>query len=248
LLVLLNDRWYRDDLGGLAEELEGEIVQVALPDTGGVVPEFGPDPILSNLLNPYAGFQITLPPVIGAIGYTFDTDTDAPLFEQLLCAACAGPHGRGRAMVFADLAWHFLKLRYRRKLNSDGLTTGEPAVSACTEPVWVQVLPPANRWQFGADGMYDTFDGKNAKVRRAHGSRQSAHFPSRLAATTLRATSFEKLHRFKTARSLSLSVVITNSSLRTSARSTASRSGASTETTSRLSRPANHSFTSSLVR
>jgi hypothetical protein len=159
LLVVLDEQWHLDSLGGLAERFEAEVVSSARPD----IPEesrheIGPDPILDMSEDPLLGLDVELPPPVGAIGYTFDTDTLAPLFHKaafiipppVLTATEGG--GEGGAQERA-LAYHFLKLRFRRRLDPRGMARPEglpqpvERQSPWTEPVWAQLLPAANRFR-----------------------------------------------------------------------------------------------------
>ena len=56
--------------------------------------------------------------------------------------------------IMPDLSWHFLNIRFRRRLNQSSLegSTVGPMVSPWTQPAWVQILPPANFWHLGEDG------------------------------------------------------------------------------------------------
>lgn len=155
LLVVLDEQWYLDSLGGLAEVLVTDVVRSARPDLPEDLRyELGPDPILDMSEDPIFGSNISFPQPVGAIGYTFDTDTLAPLFHKaafiLPPPVITMPEGAGDER---DLSYHFLKLRFRREINPDGLapgTDGRPPVSReslWTEPVWVQLLPAANRFR-----------------------------------------------------------------------------------------------------
>lgn len=145
LLLLLDDQWYREEMAGLAEVLEGEIVRVRLPDSETVeAQQFGPDPIVQMTEEPYAGADIDLPRAIGAIGYTFDTDTQAPLFGKTAFVQPAPRISIDGEDQDVDLSWHFLQLRYRRRIDE---RAGVPNVSDWTEPTWVQILPPCDRFR-----------------------------------------------------------------------------------------------------
>ncbi|HEX9959792.1 MAG TPA: hypothetical protein VGB00_02595, partial [Pyrinomonadaceae bacterium] len=83
LLVILDEAAYVDSIGGLAERFKCDVVRVARPDFPNETrSEFAPDPILDMSEDPYRESRIEMPPVVGAIGYTFDTDTLAPLFHK----------------------------------------------------------------------------------------------------------------------------------------------------------------------
>lgn len=155
LLVVLDEPWFQDSLGGLAERLEGEIVRVSRPDQ----PEdlryqFGPDPILNMVEEPFSDSVITLPELVGPMGYTFDTDTEAPLFIKTSFVQ-PPPQIDGADQ---DLSWHFVKVRYRRVLEHEGLAESSRTtqrVSPWLDPVWVQLLPPTNLFGLGQDQFID---------------------------------------------------------------------------------------------
>src|SRR6185295_1969154 len=130
-LVVLDESWYRDSLGGLADKFEADIVRVALPDDPSESRyEFGPDPVIDMREDVFIGSRIELPELVGAIGYTFDTDTSAPLFVQ---SSFVVPAPRIDGQV-ADLWWHFNKVRFRRSFDPDGLAGSQAAPA--TQSKW----------------------------------------------------------------------------------------------------------------
>lgn len=165
------DESFYADAYGLAECLEGEIIRVSRPEAQtDRVPQFGPEPLISMEASPYAGRRIELAPPIGAIGYTFDTDTDAPLFVRT--SFLQDPPAVDGAV--ADLAWHFLKVRYRRRLDALGVAPAletKPLASEWSDPVWVQLLPAADRITDKSDRTVDvadlSFDPKTGKIHDA---------------------------------------------------------------------------------
>lgn len=142
LLVVLDEQW--GEVGGFAETITAEIVSVdrtnhpvveaALPVTS--LPELGPDPILSVQRNPAA---VVARAPIGPIGYTFDTDSDAPLFVKS-SFLLPPPTGLG------DLSWYFVKLRFRREIDGTWHQGTRTLRSEATQPVWAQYLPPSTRF------------------------------------------------------------------------------------------------------
>ena len=176
LLLVFDDQWYRDELAGLAEMLDGELLQVALPDSPlESRPQFGPDPILRLDDDPYGGDTVRLPLAKGAMGYTFDTSPTGALFTRssfvqpppkVMCA-----DGKPR-----DLSWHFLQLRYRRRLDPAGVHSSVPAqsmTSEWTEPVWAQLLPSSGQFRIRSGGEIATvavgdltYFAAEGKVRR----------------------------------------------------------------------------------
>lgn len=162
LLVVCDSPAY--DIGGAAEELVAEIANVASPfrplseDAGdgtaqvasdprlAPLPEFGPDPILT--LQSTAGAPRPLR-VIGPIGYTFDTDTQAPLFIR--SSYILPPPTLDPSNTSPDLGWHFAKLRFRRRLAAKGMFDGQSRQSAPTPAVWAQFLPPSTHYKIGQE-------------------------------------------------------------------------------------------------
>jgi hypothetical protein len=145
LLVVLDEAWYSDALGGVAEVFEWDIARAALPDVPGDSRlQFGPDPILDLTEDPLVGSAVNAHQAIGAIGYTQDTGTAAPLFT---CASFVVPPPIVDGIP--DLSWWFLKLRFRRRL--DGVTARSAAESLWTDPVWCQLLPASNRLRVDAN-------------------------------------------------------------------------------------------------
>jgi hypothetical protein len=145
-MVWLDESWYNDRTGGLGEYLESEIVQVRLPDNPDDQRyQFGPDPIIDMSEDPYG--DVDLPPLprpIGATGFTFDTDSSAPLFT-----GCCFHQPPPVVPDHDDLSFHFVQIRFRRVLvgAEPRKPRANPSASAFTDPYWVQVLPPANRWR-----------------------------------------------------------------------------------------------------
>jgi|CXWL01.1.fsa_nt_gi hypothetical protein len=144
LLVVLEESFYEPELGGLAERIEAEILQVTpghAPDEAPPpsLPELGPDATLDLDV-----FQGPLPDLRlhGPVGYTFDTDTLAPLFRR---AAVVLELASTRSLAF-----YFAKVRFRRSLRpvADAARRDSP----WTAPIWVQLLPPVDAWQMSAAG------------------------------------------------------------------------------------------------
>jgi len=143
LLAVLDEPWH--EVGGLAEELQVEVDRAAVwepfrgqpdpnPNPLFELPEFGPDPIWTgdSWRSTRAGSdpapEITpLAPgenrhvsfvARGPLGYTFDTDSTAPLFRR-----SAFVLERPSVPAWAaeeDLSWHFAKVRFRRRLDPEG--------------------------------------------------------------------------------------------------------------------------------
>jgi hypothetical protein len=150
LLAVMDEPW--GDIGGLGEQLVVEVVRAeALTDGGAPLAELGPDPILS--LRPFNLGTMEMPKPIGPIGYTFDTDTTAPLFVR--SSFIILPPGG----VTDDLAWSFAKLQFRRRL----IATPDDAQNAKyselpnrmtadrlsdpTPPMWGQFVPPSTSFR-----------------------------------------------------------------------------------------------------
>jgi hypothetical protein len=154
LLCILNEPWY--GIGGLAERLEARIMQAQDPSissgaTNGP-PEFGGDVILSG--DPGAAISAPLPDNLQLdagqpIGFSFDTDTPAPLIVNSSFTI------RPPTTAAADAAWCFAKLQFRRVLAE---TAAVPApagsnASSWTDPVWVQFLPDFSRFASSTDAV-----------------------------------------------------------------------------------------------
>jgi hypothetical protein len=158
-LVVLNETWY--DAYGFPEKLEASVEIARDPVTGETEErlEMGPDPILTGEgldstkwdlvgFGGKANGAGTALALHGPIGYTFDTDSDAPLFVHSSFVLEAEPppslEGTGERL---DLSWHFIKLRFRRMLPRMSIQeTENPASSEWTLPYWVQFLPDASRY------------------------------------------------------------------------------------------------------
>lgn len=144
LLVVLNEPWF--DVGGLAEQLRIEVVKAVEPETAPgpdakTFPEVGTDPIVTK--DPLAGvpaFKTALRP----IGFTFDTDAEAPLFVRS-SFLIVPPTLDNRV---SDLSWVFARLRFRRVIDGKGIeaASAPDLVSEPTESHWVQFLPDARSY------------------------------------------------------------------------------------------------------
>ncbi|MBF8275534.1 MAG: hypothetical protein HW390_607 [Candidatus Brocadiaceae bacterium] len=164
LLVVLDESWYIDSMGGFGETFDWEIAKTALPKNPAENKhQFGPDPILNMSADPLLNKEISCQDAIGAIGYTMDTDTLAPLFTRasfiLPPPAVKGKAVKGKedsAADITDLSWYFLKIRFRRVLNNaPDLARPE---SPWTEPQWVQILPPSNFFHIDGGSAKETKD------------------------------------------------------------------------------------------
>jgi hypothetical protein len=124
LLAVLDEPW--GDAGGLGEQLLASIADAELPKTDGTIREAGPDPILS--VTPVDVTNLRLPNPIGPIGYTFDSDTDAPLFVR---SSFIIPPPTGLP-ADTDLGWWSVKLQFIRKL-----------IATPDSPQYVNLPPPA---------------------------------------------------------------------------------------------------------
>jgi len=144
LMVMLDEPWYASTFG-MAEYLECDIEEVLLPQNNGDSRlQFGPDPLLNLNDDPFAGKLIELPPAVGAMGYTFDRQSQSPKwvrssFYQPPPTIDGNPAG---------LAWHFVKLRFRRTLASKAMDANRRPASLqsdWTPGVWTQLLPPVDK-------------------------------------------------------------------------------------------------------
>jgi len=157
LLVVLDEPWF--EWGGLAETFSAHIVSVAQPEPadGSVTrPEAGPDPVVYNPKSDPLEDQTALLKLLnadlaieGPIGYTFDTNTAAPLFERASFVVPA-------PAATLDMAWWFLKIQFARGANPAG-TEGDVSGlrSPSTLPAYVQLLPAANLWTVAGEGPRD---------------------------------------------------------------------------------------------
>ncbi|HEY6805127.1 MAG TPA: hypothetical protein VI306_16245 [Pyrinomonadaceae bacterium] len=154
-LVLLEESWYGEAMGGLGEHLRSEIMTVRLPDAADQTrPEFGPDPIITMPEDPYTDYEVTLPPPVGAIGTTFDQVTAAPLFAHTAFYQPPPEIKKDNAVEAQDLSFHFIKLKFQRVLmGTDPQAPRTPRLTSdFTQGYWTQVLPPSEWWSVKANG------------------------------------------------------------------------------------------------
>jgi hypothetical protein len=161
LLVVVNEAWY--EWAGLAEKLEVQITSVQDPTTKVELLQAGPDPIVNNPAYSKASLPPALEPnpvPIGPIGFTFDTNTDAPLFSAISfivpAPSLANPNG---STTPVELSWYFLQLQFRRTLDPDGTVnpTGD-LNSDWTLPLQTQLLPASNLWNVTINGVASRID------------------------------------------------------------------------------------------
>jgi hypothetical protein len=156
LLVVLNEPWY--DWAGLAEQLEVQIASVTDP-LGNSRLQAGPDPVVSNPDYSAAGAPALIaleanPPAIGPVGFTSDTNTNAPLFAitSFIVPAPRQQNADG-TFIPIELSWWLLQLQFRRTLNPDGTAFfGTGLNSDWTAPMQAQLLPAANLWNVTVNG------------------------------------------------------------------------------------------------
>ena len=150
-LVWLDEQWYGEAMGGLGEGLRSEIIEVRLPDSlDEVRKQFGPDAIIELPDDPFATHEIELPKPVGAIGSTFDTIAEAPLFAHSVFfqpPPVVKQEGQEQAL---DLSFYFVKVRFQRVIA--GADPSKPRgadkelASDLTDGYWTQILPPAEWW------------------------------------------------------------------------------------------------------
>lgn len=133
LMVILNEEWFAQ--AGLAERFKARIVKTGEDSVTPNLLEYGPDPIFSSLDVPVSAASQLLPPE-GPVGFTFDTDSSAPLFSSsaFRIEAPALPSGKPW--------WYFAKLSFSRELDP-ALTATEAHTqleSEWTSGEWVQFL------------------------------------------------------------------------------------------------------------
>jgi len=147
-LVVLNEQFFQ--LGGITESLKAEVMMApdpmtedpAVPGLLGPRAEIGPDPIFTASIFPLAVNERIPMQNGGAIGTTFDADSDTPLFANTvvrfqLPTASAG----GTQLVQRDAPPVFAKICFRRVLK-------QGVESEATEAHWVQFLPDSASFCF----------------------------------------------------------------------------------------------------
>lgn len=176
LMVVLDDMWY--EWGGLAEQFEVAIDTVTPPDdaAGAAVQEIGPDPIWArtDIAAPFKVNESEMSP-IGPVGFTFDINTNAPLFGRTSFVIPAPTQATNGTQTVKDLSWWFVKLKFQRSLKASATVSpaGKPIddhlaagraiaaglASGFTDPIQAQFLPPSNLWDItwpnaGAGKLY----------------------------------------------------------------------------------------------
>lgn len=149
LLVVLNETWY--EVGGLAEKLLAELQEVTFRKNSSeteLIPEIGPDPILTG--EEWTGGKITLE-VSQPIGHTFDTDAEAPLFVASSCVLSLPDVPKAM-----EDKWCFAKINFKRQLTVNGK---DEIHSKPTDAYWVQLLPDFSEFN-------DNFDYDKLRLRR----------------------------------------------------------------------------------
>jgi hypothetical protein len=150
LIVVMDESWYEE--AGI-----GETLNVAIPlvsSDAGPLQESGADPrfVVPETPGPGEEFDIQ---IRGPFGYTFDTDTDAPLFHR--AAFALFPTRRGKSLRPHDD--YFFKLSYQRTTAAGSLGSGARDISSLqTDPVWTQVVAAANLWDTATGRRVHTKD------------------------------------------------------------------------------------------
>lgn len=183
LLVVVDGAWY--EVGGLAEKLDVEVMDVTGPDDAKTqFLQAGTDPIVTE---ESAGQALGQSPgalkkadyevrfeAEGAIGHHRDSSQTDPFFlasSFLLPRPTVLLKSAGQALKDKNLAWWFLKLRFRRKLQVEG--EAKPLLSEPSAPFWVQVLPGVERVEedwFGNGDLEITLKSNHQlSVRRRDG-------------------------------------------------------------------------------
>jgi hypothetical protein len=162
VLIVMDEPGYSDYKYGFAEMIEADIEQATTPEAGNGILEMGPDPILRNVINNTEKDPILFKPgndtitkLAGPIGYTFDTNTDAPAFTRssyiwsLPDKFLTEKFNENDAQ--RDYSFYFIKARFRRKIDVHGHALGserkyleDSFASAWTEARWLRILPPSN--------------------------------------------------------------------------------------------------------
>ena len=169
LMVVINEPWY--EWAGLAEQFQVQIASVTDPTSGNSYLQAGPDPVVSN---PDYGAQGATPPLklepnplaAGPIGFTFDTNTNAPLFSttSFLVPAPRMQNADG-TLTAIELSWWFLELQFRRTVHPAGTANYAPALdSDWTVPMQAQLLPAANLWNVTVNGTAGRMDASELQA------------------------------------------------------------------------------------
>jgi hypothetical protein len=157
-LLVVDEGAFQSQLAGLAEIVEAEIVQIAKPDPAPGEPthlfQFGPDPVFHL---PQHGPEYELQAgaarqrLLGPVGYTFDTNSSAPVFTRASYLWLPPPltrRGQPAVVPVLELAGFFVQVRFRRRIEPLGHVDGETArrlVSPWTDSFWLRVLAPADQ-------------------------------------------------------------------------------------------------------
>jgi hypothetical protein len=165
LLVILDEEWFAESgrRGGVAESLEAEIVEVDLPDRSGRRRQLGKDPIIDTTPVATRAWTIEPRPLVGPVGFTFDTEGDAPLFAHTSFVVEPPRVTDAETGLPVDMARFFIQLRFRRRLH-DLAATGrlpEERTSLWTGACWSQFLAASDRQrvlQETEDVLVDTSD------------------------------------------------------------------------------------------
>src|ERR1035441_184071 len=159
LLVVLNEPWY--DWAGLAEQFEVQVASVTDP-LGNSYLQAGPDPVVSNPVQaPGTPAPITLeanPTAIGPIGFTSDTNTNAPLFAitSFIVPAPRQQDADG-TLTPIELSWWFLQAAVqqnpqsrRHRLLRPGSEQRVDCANAGATLTGGQFMECDRKWQCGA--------------------------------------------------------------------------------------------------
>jgi hypothetical protein len=173
LLAVLDDAWF--DWAGLAEQLQVRVTSVTTaPASDGTrltLTQAGPDPVVTNPIFTRP-LQIVPPDLeaIGPIGFTADTNTNAPLFAKTSFVIPAPTRATDGVNVVEDLSWWLLQLQFKRVLNPEGTVAPDGTLmkssvsnaldSDWTLPIPVQLLPAANLWDVSWNAAGTAFQAK----------------------------------------------------------------------------------------
>jgi hypothetical protein len=171
-LVVLQGPWY--SIGGLAEDLQYEIVQpAATSDAGGYTIEAGPDPIVwhgtsstDTPPNTYDAHQGTMSAddcLHGPVGHTFDTSDANSLFVNT-SFVLDPPKPTGKS----PMPWTFAEVRFKRVIANVPNVPAPGLQSEWTLPQWVQFLP--GQFHGLLDGSAKAVDTSSYRVSTGAGT------------------------------------------------------------------------------
>ena len=146
-LLVIGEGAYQSQIAGLAEGIEAEVTSVATPDNLGSIAQMGPDPILTTAFMPIELSNLRSKPVMGPVGYTFDTGSSIPSYTRssYLWQAPIVSDAEGEPL---DLTDFFVKVRFRRTIVAAGHVNPDKTpylASDWTSAFWTRILAPIDK-------------------------------------------------------------------------------------------------------